>query len=71
MPNEHSTPQPLISGPVLTPTDVARTFRVDSRTVSRWAKEGRITSFRTPGGHRRFLKHEVDALLAASTFLAH
>ncbi|WP_017600165.1 BldC family transcriptional regulator [Nocardiopsis lucentensis] len=55
----------------LTPGEVARAFRVDSRTVSRWAKEGRISSFRTPGGHRRFLKHEVDALLAASTFLAH
>lgn len=54
---------------VLTPGEVSQTFRVDARTVSRWAKEGRITSFRTPGGHRRFLKHEVDALLVASTSL--
>ncbi|WP_304451412.1 BldC family transcriptional regulator [Nocardiopsis sp. YSL2] len=56
---------------VLTATEVAQAFRVDAKTVSRWANEGRISSFRTPGGHRRFHKHEVDALLAASTSLAH
>jgi excisionase family DNA binding protein len=66
-------PQPAAPGTVhvLTPGEVARTFRVDAKTVTRWANEGRISSFRTPGGHRRFHKHEVDALLAASTFLAH
>jgi excisionase family DNA binding protein len=36
---------------------------VDPKTVTRWAASGRITSIRTPGGHRRFRESEVRALL--------
>lgn len=50
---------------VLTPGDVAVIFRVDPRTVSRWSNEGRLPSFRTAGGHRRFRRSDVDALIAA------
>jgi predicted site-specific integrase-resolvase len=39
-------------------------FRVDPKTVTRWAKTGRLTSIRTPGGHRRYRQTEVRALLA-------
>jgi excisionase family DNA binding protein len=42
---------------------VAALFRVDPKTVTRWAASGRITSIRTPGGHRRFRESEVRALL--------
>ena len=38
-------------------------FRVDPKTVTRWAAAGRISSIRTPGGHRRFRESEVRALL--------
>lgn len=48
---------------LLTPGEVAALFRVDPKTVTRWAASGRITSIRTPGGHRRFRKSEVDRLL--------
>lgn len=48
---------------LLTPAEVARRFRVDPKTVTRWARAGRLTSIRTPGGHRRFRKSEVHALL--------
>lgn len=48
---------------LLTPGEVAKLFRVDPKTVSRWAASGRITSIRTPGGHRRFRESEVRALL--------
>ena len=37
---------------LLTPGEVAALFRVDPKTVTRWAASGRITSIRTPGGHR-------------------
>jgi excisionase family DNA binding protein len=47
-----------------TPAEVAVIFRVDPKTVTRWAAAGRIVSTRTPGGHRRFRKSEVDRLLA-------
>lgn len=49
---------------LLTPSEVARLFRVDPKTVTRWAAAGRINSIRTPGGHRRFREHEVRELLA-------
>jgi excisionase family DNA binding protein len=42
---------------------VAALFRVDPKTVTRWAASGRISSIRTPGGHRRFRESEVRALL--------
>ena len=48
---------------LLTPGEVATMFRVDPKTVTRWAAAGRISSIRTPGGHRRFRESEVRALL--------
>ena len=48
---------------LLTPGEVAALFRVDPKTVTRWAASGRIGSIRTPGGHRRFRESEVRALL--------
>jgi excisionase family DNA binding protein len=57
------TPTSPIEEPLLTPSEVARLFRVDPKTVTRWAKAGRITSIRTPGGHRRYREAEVQALL--------
>ena len=49
--------------PLLTPGEVARLFRVDPKTVTRWAVEGKLTCIRTLGGHRRFKADEVYALL--------
>jgi len=48
---------------LLTPSHVARLFRVRPKTVVRWAEEGKLTAVRTPGGHRRFLGSEVRRLL--------
>ncbi len=52
---------------LLTPGEVAALFRVDPKTVTRWAAAGRISSIRTPGGHRRFRESEVRTMLASST----
>jgi excisionase family DNA binding protein len=48
---------------LLTPGEVAALFRVDPKTVTRWAASGRISSIRTPGGHRRYREVEIRALL--------
>ena len=48
---------------LMTPGEVAALFRVDPKTVSRWAIAGRIPSVRTPGGHRRFRESDVRSLL--------
>jgi excisionase family DNA binding protein len=52
---------------LLTPAEVARLFRVNAKTVSRWARAGKLTSIRTIGGHRRFRRNEVEALVASGT----
>ena len=52
---------------LLTPSEVATLFRVDPKTVSRWAKAGKLTSIRTLGGHRRYKESEVKALLITTT----
>jgi excisionase family DNA binding protein len=49
---------------LLTPAEVAALFRVDPKTVTRWAKAGKLSSIRTLGGHRRYREAEVKALLA-------
>lgn len=49
---------------LLTPGEVADKFRVTPKTVRRWAASGRLTSVRTPGGHRRFWESDVRAVLA-------
>ena len=49
---------------LLTPAEVATMFRVDPKTVTRWAKAGKLTSIRTLGGHRRYRETEVLSLLA-------
>lgn len=54
------TDQMPYPGPLLTPVEVARLFRVDPETVTRWALAGRIGSLMPPGGHRRFRESEVQ-----------
>jgi excisionase family DNA binding protein len=48
---------------LLTPAEVASLFRVDPKTVTRWAKAGKLTSIKTLGGHRRYKESEVKELL--------
>ena len=48
---------------LLTPAEVAAIFRVDPKTVTRWANSGKLTSLRTLGGHRRYRESEVRGLL--------
>ena len=64
------TPLPTTSPrfePLLTPAEVALMFRVDPKTVNRWALAGKLASVRTLGGHRRYQATEVRALLADVT----
>jgi excisionase family DNA binding protein len=48
---------------LLLPSEVAAIFRVDPKTVTRWAKAGKLNAIRTLGGHRRFVEAEVLAVL--------
>ncbi len=48
---------------LLTPAEVAALFRVNPKTVTRWARAGKITAIRTLGGHRRFRETEIRRCL--------
>ena len=56
------------SQPLLTPGEVAAMFRVDPKTVTRWARDGKLTSIRTLGGHRRYREAEVLTRLGSWQF---
>jgi excisionase family DNA binding protein len=49
----------------LTLGQASRTLGVTPNTLRRWADRGQISSFTTPGGHRRFLDAAVQALVPA------
>lgn len=49
---------------LMKPREVALAFRVTPHAVTRWANAGKLTCVRTPGGHRRYKRAEVLALLA-------
>lgn len=55
--------KPFVPEPMLTPAEVAEMFRVDPKTVARWAQAGKLTFVRTLGGHSRFFESEIRALL--------
>ena len=48
---------------LFTPAEVARMFRVNPKTVTRWAKQKRMTSIMTLGGHRRFYGAELKKMM--------
>jgi excisionase family DNA binding protein len=48
---------------LLTPSEVAQMFRVNPKTVTRWARAGKISAIRTLGGHRRFRESEIRKFL--------
>lgn len=51
---------------LMTPAEVAVLFRVNPKTVTRWAVRGKLPFIRTLGGHRRYDESVVMELLEAS-----
>ncbi len=43
--------------------EAASELGVDEATLRHWADAGQIRTFRTPGGHRRFLERDLRALM--------
>lgn len=50
---------------LLSPAEAAAMFHVNAKTVTQWARAGKISAIRTPGGHRRFKRSELEAALRA------
>jgi excisionase family DNA binding protein len=45
--------------------EASRLLGVDPDTLRRWADEGRVPAFTTPGGHRRFERRALERLVAS------
>jgi excisionase family DNA binding protein len=52
---------------LMTPSEVAKVLRVDSKTVTRWAERGLIRAIKTPGGHNRFFADDIRAIVNGET----
>jgi excisionase family DNA binding protein len=48
---------------LLTPGEVAEMFRVNPKTVTRWARAGKVPAVRTLGGHRRYRASDIRRFL--------
>lgn len=48
---------------LLTPAEVGAILRVDPKSVTRYAKRGDLISIRGIGGHRRYLRDQIQAIL--------
>ena len=57
-------PDEAAEGPTVGLSGAAAIAGVSVSTLRRWADEGRLPSFRTPGGHRRFRVADVQRALA-------
>ncbi len=43
----------IVSGQLLTSSEVGTLLQVNASSVKKWVDDGRLSAFRTPGGHRR------------------
>jgi excisionase family DNA binding protein len=48
--------------------EAAALLHVSPKTISRWAKDGRLPYRRTLGGHRRYDPQQLEALVRALTY---
>jgi len=60
---QHPERPDWIDEQLLRPGQVAALFQVSRRTISDWARAGKLDAIITPGGHRRFRATQVRALL--------
>ena len=51
--------------------EAAAYLNVSPKTVSRWAKEGKVPHIVTLGGHRRFPRNEIERLARQLSAGAH
>ncbi len=61
--------QQRLKNEYLTPKEVANLLMVSPVTIRQWAQKGELKAHTTRGGHRRFLKEDVDTFAASHNML--
>jgi len=51
----------------LTIAEAAKVLRVSQRTLQRYVADGKVNTRRTPGGHPRFRREDIEKLLLVDT----
>lgn len=54
---------------VLSTREVARLLRVSEATIKRWADDGLLSCFKTPGGHRKFRLEDINVFRSSRGFV--
>jgi excisionase family DNA binding protein len=62
LPNSAQPHEPSQNEPYITSSEAARILGRSTKTVSRWARQGRLPHLITLGGHRRFPAGAVNEL---------
>ena len=57
----NETAAPPSASPLFTTHEVAQMLQVDASTIAKWIDQGKLTAFRTPGGHRRVREQDLRA----------
>lgn len=60
---EESALEPMPDDPWLALGAASRLVGVGPDTLRRWADSGKVQSYQTPGGHRRFLRSSLEAMI--------
>ena len=50
--------------------EASKFLKVSIDTLRRWDKKGKVSSYRSPGGHRYFLKEDLEGLFAKKHYPA-
>jgi excisionase family DNA binding protein len=51
--------------------EASRLLGVHPATIRQWSDEGKLSAFRTPGGHRRFARADIERLLQMTPVRGH
>ena len=52
---------------LLTLSEVAKILHVSHTTLRTWDKQGKLRCSKTPGGHRRYLKSQIETMFNYTT----
>lgn len=61
---DHARMDEITEGWTLTPHQAAQLLGVSPDTVKVWGDKGKIPCWRTPTGHRRYRRSDIDAIIA-------
>lgn len=60
---DRPAPEGTEDSELMTPAETQKALRCGATTLNRWARNGDIPSVELPGGHRRYRRADIAAIL--------